>query len=112
MYLTQLGANLDVILKEKAFPEPRLVIFVDERHPEKAEGCLAAEKQILYKIPQFSVMKGIVSLIASYYTFFVSYPASSPAKSFLLFVQEILLGKKDAGVKRPSKYSKLLNKIL
>jgi len=112
MYSTQIGANLDDILKEKVFPEPQLLVFADESCPEKATGCLVAEKEILYKIPGFSVIEGIISLIASYYTFFVSYPASSPARYFLLFLQEILLGKKEAGVKRPSKYTELLNKVL
>jgi len=66
MYSIQLGANLDDILKrEKVFPEPRLPIFVNKGHPEKAEGCLVAEKEILYKIPQSNVIKGIGSLIAT-----------------------------------------------
>ena len=112
MYSTQIGANLDDIFKEKVFPEPRLLIFVDEGHPEKATGCLVVEKNVMYKILEFSVIEGIISLIAGYYTLFVSYPASSPAKCFLLFVQEILLGKKEAGKKRPSKYNELLNRIL
>ena len=78
-----------------------------------AQGFVAAEKELLFEIDNFSISEGIVSLIATYYCYYINYPTSLPAQSFLLFVQEILLKEKAvSGVKRSSKYSKLVNFIL
>ena len=62
---------------------------------KNAKGLMAAEKQVL---------KGLTLLIAAYYVFFVKYPKSSPASSFLLFIQECLLGIKDSSVKHSQRY--------
>ena len=57
-------------------------------------------------------MEGLISLIASYYVFYVSYPKSSPVTGVLLFVQEVLLGQPDVSVKKTSKYAALINSQL
>ena len=44
----------------------------------------------------FSISEGLVSLLASYYTFYINYPKSSPATDILLlFMQELLLSMPD-----------------
>lgn len=109
----QPGTDIQEVLKLKSFSEPRLIIFVNKSNPSLAQGFIAAEKELLFEIDNFSISEGIVSLIATYYCYYISYPKSLPAQSFLLFVQEILLKEKAvSGVKRSSKYSKLVNFIL
>ena len=51
-------------------------------------------------------------LIAVYYAFYVQYPKSAPARSFLLFIQEILLEKQDMTIKRTAKYTSFINTLL
>ena len=53
----------------------------------------------------------LVTLIASYYVFCVSYPKSSSAPGVLLFIQEILLGQQDVTVKKTMKYISLVNSV-
>ena len=109
--LIQPGTDIQVVLKLKT--EPRLIIFVNKSNPMLAQGFVAAEKELLFEIDNFSISEGIVSLIATYYCYYINYPTSLPAQSFLLFVQEILLKEKAvSGVKRSSKHSKLVNFIL
>ena len=57
------------MLKEKVFAEPRLVIFVSMAHPEEAQGFVITEKEILLHINNFSVIRGLIVLIAIYYVF-------------------------------------------
>ena len=89
-YPLQPGTELEEILKEKTFPEPRL-IFVNEQDIRNAQGFIIAEKQVLFEVDGFTLTDGLLSLIASYYVFYVSYPKSSPATGVLLFIQEVLL---------------------
>ena len=78
-----------------------------------AQGFIVAEKELLFEIANFSISEGIVSLMAAYYCYYINYPKSLLAQSFLLFIQEIFLKQKAvSGVKRSSKYSKLVNFIL
>ena len=100
------------MLQEKIFAEPRLVIFVSMAHPEAAQGFLVSEKTVLFQITDFSVIRGIIMLIAVYYAFYVHYPKSAPARSFLLFIQEILLEKQDMTIKRTAKYTSFINTVL
>ena len=88
----------------KTFPEPRLLIFARESNMEGSKGLVVAEKQVLFEIDKFTITIGLTLLIAAYYVFYVKYPKSSPASSFLLFIQEHLLGIKDSSIKHSQKY--------
>ena len=96
----------------KCFPEPRLVIFTRQHDLKEAQGFIIAEKQILFEIDSFTLSDGLVSLIAAYYAFYVSYPKSSPATGVLLFIQEVLLEQPDITVKKTTKYVALINSII
>ena len=87
----------------KVFPEPRLLIFTRESSMEESKGLIAAEKQVLFEIDNFTITTGLTLLLAAYYV----YPNSSPASSFLLFIQEHLLGIKDSSIKHSQKYRSL-----
>ena len=89
-------------MSAKMYPEPRLVIFARESSMGDAIGLVIAKKQVLFEINKtdnFSITMGLALLITSYYVFYVKYPNLSAACSFLLFVQEHLLGIKDSSVK-------------
>ena len=107
----QPGTELQEVLKEKAFSEPRLIIFVNEQDMKNAQGFIIAEKQVLFEVDSFTLTDGLISLIASYYVFYVSYPKLSPATGVLLFIQEILLGQADVTTKKTSKYIGLINSV-
>ena len=106
----QPGTSLDVVLHEKSFPEPRLIIFSDENRVKEVQAFIIAEKEVLFEIDNFSVCDALISLIAAYYVFFVSYPKSCTA-SGLLFIQEVL-GSQDVSTKKTSKYTALINTVL
>ena len=78
---------------------------------KNAQGFIIAEKQVLFEVDSFTLTDGLISLIASYYVFYVSYPKSSPATGVLLFIQEILLGQADVTTKKTSKYIGLINSV-
>ena len=107
----QSGTSLDVVLHGKSFPEPRLIIFSDENRVKEAQAFISAEKEVLFEIDNFSVCDALISLIAAYYVFFVSYPKSCTASGLLLFIQ-VLLGSQDVSTKKTSKYTALINTIL
>ena len=89
-YSFQAGDNLDTILKEKTFMEPRLVVFHD--YEKKCnQGFIIAEQEVLFEVTGFTIIEGLVSLIATYYSFYISYPKSNIAADELLFIQEVLL---------------------
>ena len=109
----QPGTSLQEALHMKpGFPEPRLIVFVNKNDKQDAQGFVVAEETILFEVDSFCVVDGIVSLLSSYYAFYIKYPKSVVALSFLLFVQEILLGKDDISVRRTSKYASFVNSIL
>ena len=110
-FLFQPTKDVQIVLKEKWFPEPRLIIFADVGS-STAQGFIVAEKQILFEVDDFSVIKGITCLIVTYYVFNVKYPKSLAASSFLLFIQEYLLEKCDTKTKHTAKYNAFVNFIL
>ena len=59
----------------------------------------------------FSIVEGLVSLLASYYIFHVNYPKSIPASSFLYFIQEYLLGVIDPAIRKPARYKAFVNSL-
>ena len=108
----QPGTAIEEIYNMKSFPEPRLIIFAQKQDIKEAQRFIVAEKQILFEVDSFTVVDGLVSLIASYYAFYVSYPKSSPATGMLLFIQELPLEQPDVTVKKTTKYVALINSIV
>ena len=76
---------------------------------EGAKGLVAAEKHVLFEIDDFTAIKGLTLLIATYYVYFVKYPKSFPASSFLLFIQECLLKIKDSSVNHSQRYKSFVS---
>ena len=103
---------MQTVLNEKVFPEPRLVIFANQENMNGAQGVLVAEKEVLLSIENFTIIKGLTLLMAVYYVFFVGYPKSTAASSFLLFVQKFLLGIKDTSVRHSARYKSFVNALL
>ena len=101
--------DIDVITAEKTFPEPRLVIIGDG---ENSQGFIVAEKQILLEVDGFNILEGLITLLASYYVFYVSYPKSGPAAGTLLFLQEVVLNEQAQVIRKPARYSSLINSVL
>ena len=65
------------ILKENVFPEPRLVVLSAEKgNWNCVQGFVVVERELMFKVENFSMLEGIVSLIATYYTFYISHPKS------------------------------------
>ena len=87
--------------------EPRDVIF---RNGENSQGYIVAEKEVIFEVDGFSLLEGLISLIASYYSLYISYPKSTIAAMELLFIQEALLGFDDAS-KKTVKYISLITSI-
>ena len=83
----QAGTDMAEILKKPAFAEPRLVIF----RGDSPQGFVVAEKEIVFEVTQFCVCDGIVSLLASYYAFYVNYPKSVVANSFCCLFKRFCL---------------------
>lgn len=101
--------DLEIVAAEKGFPEPRLLLIKQEK---MHQGFIIAEKEILFEVDNFSIVDGITTLLASYYVFFVKYPKSAPAAGLLLFLQEIILNKPAKNVRKPARYSALVNALL
>ena len=89
-----------------------MVFSAEKGNWNRAQGFVVVERELMFKVENFSMLEGIVSLIATYYTFYISYPKSLPAQSFLLFVQDVLLEDSDITCKRSSKYMSLVNSIM
>ena len=68
----QPGTAIENMIKMKTFPEPRLLLFGSENNLKDAQGFIVAEKQILFEVDEFNLVDGLISLIASYYVFYVS----------------------------------------
>ncbi len=103
---------MELVLQEKVFPEPRLVIFGRESSTRDTQGFIIAEGEVLFEVDNFTILEGVTSLLASYYVFYVSYPKSSLAAGVLLFFQEVLLQEPDITVRKTAKYTTLINSIL
>ena len=68
--------------------EPSLIMF--SGNDGDFQRFVVAEGDALFEIDNFSIVEGLLSLIAAYYVFHISYPKSSPATG-VLFVQEVLM---------------------
>ena len=90
--------------------EPRLVVFKDE-NDMCCQGYIVAEKEVIFEVDSFTLIDGLISLIASYYSLYISYPKSTVAAMELLFIQEELLGDDDKAHKRTVKYTTLTTSI-
>ena len=78
-----------------------------------SQGLIIAEKELLFEVDinGFSVVDGLIALLAAYYIFYVKYPKSTPAAGFLLFLQEIILESPERS-KKTSTYASLINSIV
>jgi hypothetical protein len=72
---------------------------------------VVAEKSLIFEVTDFSVIDGIISLLASYYVFHVNYPRSVPAQSLLLFFQEYLVEQVETTAKKSARYRAMANSI-
>ena len=68
------------MLNEKTFIELRLAVF---RGGSRDQGYTVAEKALLFEVTDFNITEGLVSLLGSYYAYYISYPKSSPAAGIL-----------------------------
>ncbi len=66
------------------------------------QAFIFGEGKILFEVLGDSVINSIISLFATYYAFYVSYPKPLPASGLLLFIQEVLMGVKETSVKKNS----------
>lgn len=92
--------------------EPRLVMFQD--HLGKCnQGFIIAEQEVLFEVTEFTIIEGMTSLIATYYSLYISYPKSTVAADELLFIQEALLETEaDKSSKKRLKYNSLMNALV
>ncbi len=98
--MLQVGTDIEEVTAEKTFVEPRLAIFAD-KNMNGMQAFILGEGKILFEVLGDSVIDSI-SLFATYYAFYVSYPKPSPASGLLLFIQEVLMGVKETSVKNCS----------
>ena len=80
--------------------EPRLLVFHDDQ--EIMQMFVVAENEALLELNSVSLVEGFVYLIATYYTFNISYP--NYCKPTLYFLQDVLLARPDANTRRPVRY--------
>ena len=73
------------------------------------QGFIVAEESVLFEIEDCSVIEGITSLIGIYYVLHIGYPRGLRAMSFLLFIQEMLLGIAEKSIKKSSKYLRFID---
>ena len=92
--------------------EPRLVIFRDTTNKECTQGYIVAEQKVIFEMDGFTIVEGFVALIASYYSFFISYLMKSTIAAMeLLFIQEALLNDDDIYCKKTVRYNSLISSI-
>ena len=101
--------DLEVAAAGKGFPEPRLLMIGQDKNHQ---GFIVAEKQILLKVEDFSILEGLITLLCCYYVFYVRYPKSGPAAGLLLFLQEVILNEPAKHGRKPARYSSLVNAVL
>ena len=63
----------------KVFPEPRLLIFARESSMEESKGLVAAEKQVLFEIDNFTITTGHIM-------FFMLNTPTHPLQVFFCFL--------------------------
>ena len=91
--------------------EPRLLIFKN-KEGKCNQGFIVEEQEVLFEVTEFTIIEGLVSLIAAYYALNISYPKSAIAADELLFIQEALLQlQADEVTKRRLKYTSLISAI-
>ena len=111
--LPQLGLEINTIVQEKMFPEPRLAFFgADEAGLEHFQAFIIAEKRIIFEVEECSIIDALISLIACYYTLYISYPKALPAAGLLLFIQELLMELRETEVKKSVRYTALIDSLL
>ena len=108
----QSSTDINTVVLENTYSEPRLVLFLsDSENTDISQGLLVAEKNVLHEITDFTVIDGLISLLAAYYVFHVNYPKSVPAQSLLLFLQECLLVNLEPNTKKSARYRATVNAI-
>ena len=78
----------------------------------KTQGFFLAEQDIMFEIPDFTVVNGLISLLAAYYIYDISYPKAFAAGNFLLFLQECILENRDRKVKHAVRYNDFVNTVM
>jgi len=78
---------------------------------ESHQGFIVAEKQILLEVDGFNILEGLITLLSCYYVFYASYPKSGPAAG-TLFLQEVVLNDPAKLIRKPARYSSLINSVL
>ena len=92
----QCSCDIDTTVSQNVFSEPRLVLIQsDVNEGDIIQGFIVAEKTLVFEITEFSVVDGLIALLASYYIFDVNYAKSTPALSLMLFLQEQVMGMPD-----------------
>ena len=97
----QIGTQMNI--ENHSYAEPHLLIFPDLENPspnDRDKGLIIAENSVVLQMDKFNIVEGLTVLIGCYYIFHLSYPKSSAAGGFLLFVQEILLQMPEINIKK------------
>ena len=104
-----MGVDAEIALNKCKFSEPHLVIFVNPEETEIEQIFLCAEDNIIMEVQnstKLELIDALVHLMAAYYVFNVAYP--SVCKTTFYFLQDIIMGKGEAGARRPIRYSTFL----
>ena len=77
------------------------------------QALVVVEGQALCEVPEATILKSLTTLIAVYYCFFYySFPKPPPAAGMLLFVQELIMLDFEERIKKPTRYSALIDSLL
>ena len=77
------------------------------------QGFIVAEQEVLFEVTGFTIIDRTISLLAAYYSLYISYPKSTMAADELLFIQEVLLETEADKTKRKRvKYNSLISAIV
>ncbi len=107
----QVGADIQSVVTEKSFAEPRLAFFGTDEvgEIEHFQAFVIAEGRIVLEVTEMTIINCIISLIAVYYALYISYPKALPAAGLLLFIQELLLEIKETQIKKSVRYTSLID---
>lgn len=103
---------MQTICSKVGFPEPHLILIIEPDTDELQQCLILVEQQVMLEIEEKNIPMAITTLIGAYYTFYINYPKSHPAAGFLLFTQEILMGKQELQLKKTTKYNSFIDSIL
>ena len=78
-------------------------------HPQWTKRCIHRWSSSTHI---FSIVHGVICLLATYYTFYVKYPKPIVANSFILFLQEIVLGSKVSYLKQNVLSATMYNTVI